>query len=210
MRLFQLFTLAILTLECATASAQTVDPPAIVAVIEGGRGIVDPDLVRTRVGTALGVPVVSMIEAGPTGHALLAIAVTHGGRRAAIRYVPADGVRYAVLVDIGIRGRRDGRGAWLVEACVSAVRTSEARRASTSPGPDIVDPWVASHLAREDAHSRADVDPWEGLPRLAPGVWVLDYFVGDDVEDPWARAVETYRSERGRESPTRPGAARSR
>jgi hypothetical protein len=186
-----LFAVALATVITGTARADATDERALVVVIEGTDQRVDVGRLRIEIGAALDLPVVSMLESSarePTG--MLAVAITEHGRRAAIQFIPADGRRYATMIDVRATGPQRTDGSWLIAPCTSIVRTSNERRAADASEPAL-DPWIANHSIPVGA----TVDPWAGLPRSASRVWVTDYYVADEIENPWAQAVTRLRDE---------------
>lgn len=174
------------------------DGPAVVVAIEASGTRADAVRIRAGIAEALGISAVSTLDARrqPT-LGVLSIAITERGRRAAIHFLPTDGLTYAAMVDVRAEGRADPIGLWLVEPCASVVRTSNERRAASEPAPDVVDPWITRHTipASAGGEPRASVNPWAGSARPATRVWVTEYYVADEVEDPWAQAADRYRAE---------------
>lgn len=180
------------------ARAQESDVPPVVVVIEAAGTNVDAPRVRAAMQEALGIPVISILEAvNRTTLGTLVVAVTHRGRRAAINFMPADGVRYAVMLEVDTRNRTDAYGEWLVAPCVSAIRTSNERRAAADPPREVLDPWLASRVIPDSAGGspREVIDPWVGTPRRRVRVVVSEYYLGEDIIDPWAEAVNDYRDQ---------------
>lgn len=201
--------LALLALCAAFASSAvptaradvSTDAPAVVVVLEASGTRIDAARLRRDLEDELGIPAISILEASRRPNVgVLAIAVTERGRRAAIQFLPTDGLRYAIMVDVRARGRLDAHGHWLVAPCASVVRSSNERRAAQEPARDHLDPWIATHgiPASAGGEPRHSIDPWYGLPRTAVRVWVTDVHVAEEVEDPWADAVSRYREEQQR------------
>ena len=107
------------------------DGPAVVVAIEASGTRADAVRIRAGIAEALGISAVSTLDARrqPT-LGVLSIAITERGRRAAIHFLPTDGLTYAAMVDVRAEGRADPIGLWLVEPCASVVRT---RRRSAWP-----------------------------------------------------------------------------
>lgn len=192
------------------AQARADDPPVIV-VVESGGSHVDAALIRRGMAAALGVPVVSILEGMQRPNlGVLAVALTARGRRAAISFMPSDGTRYAVMIEVTVEGSADARGEWLIAPCLAAVRTSNERRAVNDPPPELLDPWIASRVfpRASGAAPQEVLDPWVGTPRRRARVVVSDFYLGDEILDPWAEAIGVYRGEQAERLGTpSPGAA---
>lgn len=185
-----------LTFAWGVPDVRADDPPGIALVLEAGGTRIDPERVRAGLSHELGLPVISILESPrrPT-IGVLAVAITERGRRAAIRFLPNDGVRYAVMLDVRGSGRIDPLGTWLVTPCASTVRTSRERRAAQEPTQETLDPWIAAHAVPDAGDGHVTLNPWEGTPRAAPRLWVTDVRVAEEVENPWADALTRYREE---------------
>lgn len=195
------------------ASAQR-SPDPLVVVIESGDVRIDVVRIRSEIETALELPVVSILEAmNRRTIGTVSVALTERGRRAAVGFMPSDGNRFAVMVEVRATTPTDEHGEWLVAPCVAAVRTSLQRRAAAASSPEVLDPWIASRV-QETGETRHEVlDPWVGEPRrrVRVRVEIDDYYLGEDIIDPWAEAVSAYRAEQAeRLSRPRRGAANRR
>lgn len=179
----------------ARASAQT-DGMAVILVVEAGNTRVDTARIRAGMQEELGIPVLSVLESmnRPTG-GMVSVALTENGRRAAIGFLPSDGTRFAVLVEVRATSRTDTHSEWLVAPCVAAVRTSMQRRLAAQATPEVLDPWLASRVLSDSTSPREVIDPWVGEPRRRVRVTVDEYYLGDDIIDPWAEAVSQYQAE---------------
>lgn len=179
----------------AGAQSNSDDLPPVVVVIEAAGTSVDAARVRVAMQQQLGIPVISILEArNRVTLGTVVVAVTQRGRRAAINFTPSDGVRYAVMLEVDARTRTDPHGEWLVAPCVSAVRTSNERRAAADPPREVLDPWLASRVIPDSAGGspREVIDPWVGTPRRRVRVVVSEYYLGEEILDPWAEAVNEY------------------
>lgn len=204
------FLLAVCVAEVGGGVARADGLPVVVVVEAAGTRI---DAARIRAGMAveLGVPIISIIEGMHTETlGTLAIAITDRGRKAAISFMPSDGNRYAVMLEVAVTRNADPLGEWLVAPCASAVRTSNERRAAADPPRELLDPWLASRVLPSSGATgpREVIDPWVGTPRRRVRVVVSDFYLGEEIVDPWADAVDDYRDEQA-ERLTRPAPRRA-
>lgn len=186
----------------------------VVVVVEAAGTAIDVARIRSAMQRELGIPVISILEAiNRDTLGTVVVAVTDRGQRAAINFMPSDGVRYAVMLEVRAANRADPRGEWLVAPCVSVVRTSNERRSRNDPPREVLDPWLASRVVPESAGGapREVIDPWVGTPRRRVRVTVSEYYLGEEILDPWADAVTDFREEQvdrlTRPRPSRPRAA---
>lgn len=210
-RYFGLLLAVFSVVASAPARAQHHGMPPVVVVIEAAGTHVDVARVRTAMEGQLGIPVISILESmNRTTLGTLAVAITDRGRHAAINFMPTDGVRYAVMLEVHATSRTDLHGEWLVAPCVSAIRTSNERRAAADPPREVLDPWLASRVIPDSAGGspREVIDPWVGTPRRRVRVTVSEYYLGEEILDPWSDAVTDYRDEQAerlsRPRPTTP------
>ena len=180
------------------AFAQAGEPPVIL-VVESGNTRDDAARFRVAMQRELGTPVLSVLEAMNRSTAgMVSVALTENGRRAAIGFLPSDGTRFAVLVEVRATSRTDANSEWLVAPCLAAVRTSMQRRLAAQATPEVLDPWLASRVLGDSSAPREAIDPWVGEPRPRVRVTVDDYYLGDDIIDPWAEVVSQYQAEQAR------------
>ena len=180
----------------ADRAAAQADAQPLVVVIESGDTRIDVARIRRSMQAELGIPVVSVLEAmNRSTIGTLSVALTERGRRAAIGFLPSDGTRFAVLVEVRAASQTDANGEWLTAPCVAAVRTSMQRRVAAASSPEVLDPWLASRVLGETSGPREVIDPWVGEPRRRVRVEVDEYYLGDDIIDPWAEAVSEYQAE---------------
>jgi len=190
------FAFALAALVAAPVAAHAQENTPVVVVIESGDVRVDAARIRSAMQRELGIPVISILEAlNRSTYGTVSVALTDRGRRAAIGFLPSDGTRFAVLVEVRATSPTDLHGEWLVAPCASAVRTSMQRRAAAASTPEVIDPWLASHVVDDSGRPHEVIDPWVGEPRRQVRVSVDEYYLGDDIIDPWAAAVSNYQAE---------------
>ncbi|MFO0692359.1 MAG: hypothetical protein U0230_02275 [Polyangiales bacterium] len=209
--------LALVGVGSLAGRARAEEPTPIVVVVESVGGYGDAGRIRAGITRDLGIPAISLIESmGRPSLGTLQVAIASGGHRAYVNYVPSDGVQFAVMLSVEAGRRADRSGEWLVAPCVSAVRTSDQRRAASNATPELLDPWLAYRVRDDEADTRPQIpsevlDPFVGDPPRRVRVTVSDYYLGPEVIDPWDQAVQQYQREQAqhltRPAPRRRGQA---
>ncbi len=201
---------------CFGAAPASAQGSAVVVVVESADPHVDAARIRARLSAELGVPVLSLFDAGAErARGVLSVAVDRTGRNASVQYRPNGRIDRAVLVNAVADGSADAAGEWIATPALSLIRTSESWLASEAFATELLDPWlqyrVEPQLASwDDMRLPPEVlDPFVGTPPRRVRVTISELYLGDEVLDPWAAAERRVAVEAGaRLSRPRPRTAR--